>query len=159
MEGLFLPTDENAYYFSRSDDTELLGTYYPLSFTLEGVEWPTVEHYFQAMKFEDSQYREKIRAATSPKQARKLGRNRFKRPRPDWKSIRTTIMTRAVYTRCKTHTQAYQALMDTDAKKIVESSSYDYFWGCGRDRLGHNHYGVILTKVRDKLREEEKASQ
>jgi predicted NAD-dependent protein-ADP-ribosyltransferase YbiA (DUF1768 family) len=37
---------------------------------------------------------------------------------------------------------------------LVESSNYDYFWGCGRDRRGENMYGKVLMNVREKLREE-----
>lgn len=39
---------------------------------------------------------------------------------------------------------------------LMENSQYDYYWGCGRDRLGHNAYGKVLINVRKKLREEKK---
>lgn len=43
---------------------------------LDGAWWPTTEHYFQAQKFEDAEYREQIRAAATPKLAAGLGRSR-----------------------------------------------------------------------------------
>jgi transposase len=43
---------------------------------VEGLWWPTVEHYFQAQKFEDPGYRERIRAAPDPRRAAELGRSR-----------------------------------------------------------------------------------
>ena len=38
--------------------------YFPIK--LDGKTWHTTEHYFQAQKFEDVQYQEKIRAERSP---------------------------------------------------------------------------------------------
>lgn len=159
MNGLFPEEDQNAYFFSRSDQDEPLGTHFAQDFILDGATWPSAEHYYQAMKFEDSSQREKIRHCEDPRKARKLGRSRFKKLRKDWKQVKTTVMSRALYTRCKTHPQAYQALMATDNQRLVENSSYDYFWGCGRDRRGDNHYGNVLMKVRNKLLEEQKESE
>ncbi len=156
--GLFPELDENALYFSRADEQEILGTFASYPFYLDDADWPTVEHYFQAMKFEDERYREKIRTASGPKQARKLGRSRLKKVRSDWKKIRTVVMTRAVYTKCRTWPLAGQALLDTADKRLVENSQYDYFWGCGRDRRGENNYGKVLTAVREKLTEEARDS-
>jgi ribA/ribD-fused uncharacterized protein len=63
-------------------------------------------------------------------------------------------MTRGIYIKCRTHKEAADALLETGDQKIVESSQYDYYWGCGRDGRGHNTYGRVLMAVRDKLREE-----
>ena len=43
----------------------------------------------------------------------------------------------------------------TDTRKIVESSMYDYYWGCGQDGGGHNTHGKVLMAVREKLKAEE----
>ena len=152
--GLFNVTDLNALYFSRSDVAQNLGAWSPHPFVLEEREWPTVEHYFQAMKFADPNYQEKIRLAESPKQARKLGRSRFKKIRKDWNKVKLVYMTRALYTKCKTYPQIANQLLATEDKRLVENSVYDYFWGCGRDRRGTNMYGQLLMNVRTKLREE-----
>jgi ribA/ribD-fused uncharacterized protein len=148
------PQEHNSIFLSRSDTNEPLSSFSRFGFELEGVEWPSVEHYFQAMKFEDPAYREKIRAAQHPKQARRLGRTRFRKIRQDWSSLRRVVMTRAIYTRCRTHETIANALLASGDKHLVENSQYDYFWGCGRDRRGHNSYGQVLMDVRDKLREE-----
>lgn len=152
--GLFPEADEDAIYFSRSNSEETLGCFSPFSFELDGCHWPTVEHYFQAMKFDDKSAREKIRSASTPEQARKRGRNRLRRPRKDWKTLKTIVMTRGLYIRAKTHPAIADALLATENRKLVENSSYDYFWGCGRDRRGQNQYGKVLMNVREKLRSE-----
>lgn len=151
---LFPSEDTNAIYFSRTDFEEVFGTYSNHPFHLEEREWPTVEHYFQAMKFEKPEQQEKIRSAGTPKQARKFGRSRFARIRKDWKKVKVVFMTRAVYTKCRAHPEIADKLLATGESRLVENSLYDYYWGCGRDRRGENKYGEVLTNVRKKLKEE-----
>ena len=89
--------------------------------------------------------------------ARQLGRTRLKKIRKDWKTTRKIMMTRAVYISARTNQAVYDALMQTADKQIIESSAYDYYWGCGRDRRGENQYGKVLMQVRAKLRQEQQA--
>lgn len=146
--------DADAIYLSRTDVNEPLSSFSRFGFFLDDAEWPSVEHYFQALKFEDPKYREVIRAAPHPRKARKLGRSRFKKLRRDWKKVRRVVMTRAVYIRCRTHPEVAARLLETGEARLVESNAYDYYWGCGRDRRGNNTYGEVLMDVRRKLREE-----
>lgn len=133
-----------------SDDWSRLSTH---PFELEGLEWPTVEHYYQAMKFLDTEYREKIRTADLAT-AIKLGNRWLKKKRSDWNKVEKIVMTRAVYTKCRTYPIIAERLLQTGDKNLLEDSQYDYRWGCGRDRRGENLYGKVLMNVRDKLREE-----
>jgi ribA/ribD-fused uncharacterized protein len=146
--------EDNFIFLSRADVNEVLSTFSRHGFDLDGEHWPSVEHYFQGMKFEDPREREKVRQAEHPRKARRLGRRRFPKIRKDWSKIRRVVMTRGVYTKCRTHPEAAQRLLNTGERILVESSQYDYFWGCGRDRLGKNVYGAVLMDVRTKLREE-----
>ena len=153
-DSLFTSPDEGSFYFSRTDTEQIFGAWSRHGFSLEDKDWPSVEHYFQAMKFNDPAYQEKIRQAPHPRDARKLGRTRFKRIRKDWKDAKLVFMTRALYTKCKTHPEIADALLKTGDQKLVENSVYDYFWGCGRDRRGKNMYGQVLMNIRNKLLEE-----
>ena len=145
---------DNVLYLSRSDVNEPLSSFSRYGFELDGQFWPSVEHYFQGMKFEAPADREKVRLAAHPAKARRHGRSRFRKLRKDWSKVRRVIMTRAVYTKCRTHPEVAERLMATGDATLVENSQYDYFWGCGRDRRGHNTYGKVLMDVRSKLREE-----
>ena len=144
----------NTLYLSRSDVNEPLSSFSRHGFELEGEFWPSVEHYFQGMKFENPADREKVRQAEHPARARRLGRSRFRRIRKDWSQVRRVMMTRAVYTKCRTHPSVAERLLETGNAKLVENTQYDYFWGCGRDGRGHNTYGQVLMDVRRKLEEE-----
>ena len=153
---LFPQLDETAIFFSRTDVQSPFASFSRHDFFLDDAQWPSVEHYFQAMKFDDADYQEKIRAAAHPKQARKLGRTRLKKIRKDWAEVRTTMMTRAVYIKCRTHADVAEALLETGERQLIESNAYDYYWGCGRDRRGQNQFGKVLMNVRSKLRQEQK---
>jgi len=112
----------------------------------------------QAMKYEEGPYRDKIRTAEHPRASKKLGEARWKRKRKNWKSEREVYMTRGMYTKCKTFPEVAEALLATGDQKILDTSNYDYFWGCGRDTFGHNRFGAVLTDIRAKLKEEAKSN-
>ena len=151
---LFPPIDDNSLYFSMYSKEESWSRYVIKPFYLDEMEWQSVEHYYQAMKFDSADYREKIRQAETPEKAAKLGNARFKRKRSDWKAVQTVVMTRAVYTQCHTYSEMTDDLLATEDQRLVEDSQFDYFWGCGRDRRGKNHFGQVLMNVRTKLRQE-----
>lgn len=153
---LSAPKDDSLY-FSRTDVEHPFAAWSKHAFSLEDKEWPSVEHYFQAMKFQNEEYQEKIRTAEHPKKARKMGRTRFKKIRKDWKQVKVVYMTRALYTKCRTHPEIGEELLQTGDRKLVDSTMYDYFWGSGRDRRGTNMYGQVLMNVRSKLLEEQSA--
>ena len=73
------PEPDDSLYLSRSDVNEPLSSYSKHGFELDDHFWPSVEHYFQSMKFENPGHQEKVRQAEHPAKARRLGRSRFRR--------------------------------------------------------------------------------
>jgi ribA/ribD-fused uncharacterized protein len=118
---------------------------------LDGVWWKTTEHYFQAQKFNDAEYREKIRLAPDPKTAANLGRSRKVPLREDWESIKDDVMRKAVKKKFTTHHELRELLLGTGSEKLVENAPGDYYWGCGVDGSGKNRLGAILEEVRSDL--------
>ena len=153
---MFFNTPEfEPLYVSRSDESNPLSSFSRHGFSLDDADWHTVEHYYQSMKFTDPEQQAAIRSTSSPAEAKQLAEKHARAVRKDWKKIRQTVMTRGIYTKCRTHREVAKALLMTDTRKIVENSMYDYYWGCGRDGRGHNTYGRVLMAVREKLKTED----
>lgn len=137
-------------FYSTSPEYAFLSNFSAHGFTLDGAYWPTVEHYFQAMKFPDNpEYREKIRKAATPKAAKSLGRTRAVPIRPDWNLVRDDIMRRAVAAKFAAHPELAAALKDTGEEPLIEASPRDYYWGEGRTGTGKNRLGTILNEERE----------
>jgi len=156
---MFSSRTDDRYYVVRTDVDNPLSAYSKFGFELDGAEWPSVEHYYQGMKFQEGEIRESIRSADHPAKASKLAKANKKLVRKDWSEVRQVMMTRAVYTKCRTHQEIADMLLATGEQPIVETSMYDYYWGCGRDGRGHNIFGKVLMAVRDKLMEEQDPAQ
>jgi ribA/ribD-fused uncharacterized protein len=116
--------------------------------SMEGVWYPTVEHYFQAQKFAGTPYAERIQRAVTPKQAAELGRSRSVPLRADWESVKDGIMLAAVQCKFETHEALRALLLATGDEEIVENAPRDYYWGGGADGSGQNKLGQTLMAVR-----------
>ena len=121
-------------------------------FELDGVRWPTVEHYFQAQKFVGTPHVEEIRRAPSPAVAKQLGRSRSRPLRPDWEQVKDDVMRTAVLAKFEQHADIRDVLLSTGDEEIVENAPRDYYWGCGAKGTGKNMLGQILMEVRATLR-------
>jgi hypothetical protein len=147
----FKEDDKNTVYLSMTDAGHPLSSVAAYSFELDNARWPSVEHYYQAMKFNNEELKERIRVAESAAGARRLAGRNFWRVRFDWKRLRVTVMTRATYIKCMSYPGVADMLLGTGENTIIEQSQYDYFWGRGRDGRGQNRYGKMLMSIRTRL--------
>ncbi len=138
------------YFFTKADRYYELSNFYPQGFEEEDRYWPSVEHYFQAKKFEDLDYQERIRTASSPKQAKDLGRTRAVSIRANWDQTRDEVMKHALMQKFR-EPALRKVLLGTKKRELIENSPYDRYWGCGRDGKGKNRLGILLMEVRDEL--------
>ncbi|NEP37403.1 NADAR family protein [Moorena sp. SIO3B2] len=125
----------------------------PHGFELDGLWWPTSEHYFQAQKFAGTSHVEEIRSCKTPAEAASMGRERTRPLRRDWEEIKDDVMGRGLLCKFQTHADIREILLGTRDELIVEDAPQDYYWGCGKDRSGKNRLGEILMEIRAILRE------
>ena len=129
-----------------------LSNFAPYPMELHGKLWPTVEHYFQAKKFEGTSIEERIRAAETPREAKELGRTRKLKLRADWERVKEPIIREALLAKFTQHPDLAALLAETRGEEIVEHSHHDRYWadGGGSGR-GKNRLGKLLMSVRREL--------
>lgn len=140
-------------FYSVDEDFGEFSNFTLYSVNIDGKTWKTTEHYFQAQKFEDKTYREKIANANSPMLAATLGRDRKQKLRRDWESVKDNVMRKAVLAKFSQHDDLTQLLLSTGDAKIVEHTDNDNYWGDGGNGKGKNKLGQILMSVRNELSE------
>ncbi len=140
------------FFYTKTDAYGEFSNFSKHGIEVDGVWWPTVEHYFQAQKFEDKAYQEKIRTAHTSKQAAELGRSRKVPIRNDWETVKDEVMLSAVLKKFKTHQSLLALLLSTGDQEIVENAPGDYYWGIGKNGTGLNKLGKILVSVRQQLK-------
>lgn len=125
--------------------------HYPI--WVDGQEWPTNEHYYQAAKFtDDPEWREVIRLQPRPYDAWRMGRSPQHVVRGDWAAVKDEVMLRAVRAKFLQHEGLGRQLLETGTELLVEHSPGDSYWGDAGDGSGQNRLGQILMQVRDELR-------
>jgi ribA/ribD-fused uncharacterized protein len=142
------------YFYSKTTAYHELSNFAPFGFVEDGAYWSTVEHYFQAQKFPDAEcaaYREKIRTAKTPKQAKALGQTRSISIRADWEEVKDGIMLAALRKKFAAR-KLRELLLSTGDRPLVEASPFDHYWGCGRSGNGKNRLGELLMQTRAELR-------
>ena len=132
-----------------------LSNFYPTKITIDGKEYPSTEHYYQAMKFTDPELREKIQTASSPGKAKKMARSN--QPREDWHDISLEVMKRALRVKFN-NPKLRQKLLATGDSILQEGNTWgDEFWGVNLNTgEGKNHLGKLLMRLRQEFREEDK---
>jgi len=126
---------------------------------LQGRQWPTTEHYFQAQKFPGTEYEETIRLAKSPMIAARLGRSRAHPLRPEWEQVKDGIMREALVAKFTQHPKLKSLLLSTGDAELVEHTKNDSYWADGGDGTGKNRLGQLLMELRAKFRPEPADSQ
>lgn len=119
---------------------------------VDGVIWPTSEHYFQAQKFSDFAYREEICATISPMIAARLGRSRQHPIHPNWDAIKDDVMRRALEAKFSQHPALKALLLGTGEALLIEHTSNDHYWADGGDGTGLNKLGLLLMELRASIR-------
>ncbi|MFB6890837.1 NADAR family protein [Kitasatospora sp. NPDC056327] len=141
-------------YFHGADEVPFgcFSNFSDHGFELDGVRWPTSEHYFQAQKFKGTRHAELVRRARTPLRAAELGRDASRPLRRDWERVRDDVMRRAVAAKFAAHADIRAVLLSTGDEDIVEDTTTDHYWGRGTTGRGRNMLGRILVSTRGRLR-------
>ncbi len=139
-------------FYSKKAEYRELSNFYPSTFSLDGKNWPSVEHYFQAMKFpSDTNYQEEIRLASTAAKAKSMGASKEHPIRANWDLEREGVMAKALEAKFTQNEALKQILLKTGDAKLEEMSPSDSYWGIGRGK-GKNRLGVLLMNLRAKLK-------
>ena len=116
--------------------------------------WPSLEHYYQAMKFPtDSGWQESIRTAPTAVKAKKLGLSREHPLRGDWDQIKERVMRAGLVEKFKQNPGLLVLLQETGNKPLRDVSPGDSYWGLGPKNKGLNRLGALLGEVRSELKD------
>eukprot|EP00755_Sulcionema_specki_P029718 Sspe_Gene.18251::Locus_6552_Transcript_1_1_Confidence_1.000_Length_8144::g.18251::m.18251 len=147
--------EDKLYFYGYALEWGELTSFYPSPFELRGRRWPSIEHYFQATKFEGHPAEHEIWEARTCDAAHQLGRT--KGPlREDWAEVKDKVMLDALRAKFSQHEHSRKVLLSTGKRRLVFSDPDDSYWGIGKTRTGEpglNMYGKLLEKVRDELHE------
>ena len=155
--GSHLPTTSTSSkikFYNRDEPYYEFTNFYPCVVRIDGKDWPTTEHYFQAQKFIGTPYVEKVRKLQHPRDAFQLSRDpqvsRWRRT--DWESVKDDVMLKALQVKFSKNSRLRKRLLDTGTRELIEHTSNDSYWGDGGNGTGQNKLGQFLMKVRRELR-------
>ena len=136
------------------NDHACLSNFWPVTVTVNGILFPSVEHAFQACKTFDLEWKEKIRTASTPGKAKRLGRAALLRI--DWDDIKIDVMEGLVRQKLTALPDIQELLLETGSEVIAELNDWgDTFWGMTVDDdwvlTGRNELGKIWMKLRGEL--------
>jgi ribA/ribD-fused uncharacterized protein len=144
---------------------ECLSQWYPSEMLLDGVRFPTAEHYMmwrKARLFGDSEIERQLLADDSPAVAKQLGRG-VRNFRTDvWDRHRMDVVIRGSIAKFEQNETLRRFLLDTGDSILAEASPVDNIWGIGFDATdpratdplqwtGLSLLGFALMQVRDRL--------
>lgn len=143
-----------------------LSQWFEAPFEVDGIEYPTAEHYMMAGKarlFNDTDALRAVLAAGSPGAAKAAGRAVRGFDENRWRQYRWDIVVNANVAKFSQHADLKQYLLGTGDQVLVEASPLDFVWGIGLAAddpdapqparwQGLNLLGFVLMEVREQLR-------
>lgn len=142
------------YFYKEFGDLGYLANYSNHSFTVDGISYKTVEHYYQAMKYDNKEIRDRIIKAETPKEASNIGRDRNNIRIKDFKKIKNEVMYKGILEKFRQNRDIAYKLIETRNQGIAEATIDEYYWGIGKDNSGKNNIGKILKRVRKAIKKE-----
>lgn len=135
---------------SFTGDHRFLSNFWPVVVKLDGGEYRSVEHAYQAAKTLDLKNRRKIRNLPTAAGAKQLGKKI--KIRPYWDIIKVDVMLGLLRQKFAKGSPLADKLLATDQSHLEEENYWgDTYWGVCKG-VGKNKLGRLLMFVRDELR-------
>jgi ribA/ribD-fused uncharacterized protein len=158
---------EPVLFSSELAEFKEFSTGYDAPMQIDGITFPTVEHYLQwskAKQFGDAEAQAKIMKTASPKSVKTYG-DKVKNVKEDeWAEKRDGVMRIALKAKFMQHPELKAKLLSTTDRPIGEANARDKYWsiGTGADTSkakipskwpGKNRLGQLLMDLRTELKE------
>lgn len=129
-----------------------LSNFWPAMVQLDEVNYPTVEHAYQAAKTFDPKWRLYVGNAPTPSSAKRRAKDiPFEDIRKDWRRVNEGIMLDLLRQKFASNKLRDQ-LLATGEEELIEGNTWgDTFWGVCNGK-GQNRLGKMLMQIREELR-------
>jgi len=164
------PGPEPVFFFSGNPaltEFKEFSNMHEAKIQVDGVTFPTVEHYFQwskAKMFGDAEIQTNILKTASPKSVKSYGKKVKGFDEEAWSAKKDEVMRTAVKAKLMQHPDILKKLRDTGDRPIAEADPRGKYWGIGTSAdtskakdvarwPGQNKMGKILMELRTELKE------
>lgn len=139
----------------KKEDPEYgcFSNFYASVVDMDGEDYLTSEHYYQAMKAQTQEEHDYIKSAPTPHESRNRGK--ACQLRDGWDEMRDDVMLNVVMSKFYQHSNLAAILLSTGDSELIEWAPWDNYWGSGQTGYGKNKLGKILMKIREKMREDD----
>lgn len=147
--------DEPIRFAKENREHGYLSNFWSSPFQLDGLNWPTVEHWYQANKFvnTDPKWFEHIRTVATPQKALVDGRSTAHPIRSDWETVRADVMLEGLRAKFFQNPDLAARLIATGQRELVEAANWEKRQGVGRaPSRSYALLGKLLMQVREELK-------
>jgi ribA/ribD-fused uncharacterized protein len=161
---------EPVFFFTGNpalNETRFLGNEYEATLQIEGITFPTVEHYFQwskAKQFGDAASQTKILKTASAKSVKAYGKKIEPFDAEVWAEKALQVMKTGLKAKFMQHPDLLAKLRETGDRPIGEADPRGKYWGIGTSAdtskakdptrwPGQNKLGSLLMELRTELKE------
>lgn len=131
-----------------------LSNFWPCIIEYKNLVYPSVEHFYVAMKTLDVNLREDIRLTDKAGDVKRMGKHIILRD--DWDNIKLDVMRYAITKKYSINNPTLMnKLLATGDVYIQEGNTWnDTFWGVNlKTGIGENNLGKLIMEHREKLKE------
>ncbi len=142
-------------FYDMKDPYYEFTNFFDAKITINGTEYKTTEHYFQANKYiigsdDYKNVKDKPTCRDAFDYAQAHG---MKWENSQWRgNYQMIIMWTALVAKFTQHENLRKMLLDTQNRQLVEHTKNDGIWGDNGDGTGYNNLGQLLMKLRDSIR-------